>query len=710
MNGTAARFLRLGVSLSGLVVLGWVLTGQAAKPAKHGIPLTTDWSHSHLIFSRPGTPEKLARVSKDPRYWQQIQRREQALMMPASTVGDAAAPAPVKWHGTKLRRDWSQDLGAGASVGAGNYPARFAASRTTASCTADFVVFSTGLLGSVNQANIVAFNNLYSGCGGTVPSVNWAYNTAGQVLTSPLISRDGTQIAFVQTNVGQVGTLVLIKWAASTGTIGIPATPTMEIPANYLGCTAPCMTTVILHDGSNLVTDDTTSSVFYDYTNDIAWVGGARGWLHKITGVFNGTPTEVHGGGFPVQVNPGNPNPLSSPVFDQASTNVFVGDLGGFLYSVNSTNGAVTQSGQLDFGTGLLEGPIVNSTYGLVYVFASSDGTSNCPPLVFNVACAAVYQLPASFAAGDTGTEVTVGSSVVSGTLPNPSPLFIGAFDSAYYNSLNATGNLYVCGNTGANAILYQIPISAGVMPGSGQGLAVTALAKSASTAPCSPVADVPNASTTGGSSERLFVSVQNDGTATACGSAGCIFNFVSAPWKASTSYAVGQQVLSGRLHVETVITPGISGSSVPSWTNSAGSKKTDGGVTWIDQGVLTAATIAGWLSGHNYPVSTNRILDTNFNVQVSTTPGTTSGSMPTWNTTPGGTTADGTVTWTNVGTVGTFALSAAGGTSGIIIDNVLNGTLAGTSQVYFSTLSDQVCGTSGTGGCAVQASQPGLN
>src|SRR5438067_1692772 len=33
MNGTAARFLRLGVSLSGLVVLGWVLTGQAAKPA-----------------------------------------------------------------------------------------------------------------------------------------------------------------------------------------------------------------------------------------------------------------------------------------------------------------------------------------------------------------------------------------------------------------------------------------------------------------------------------------------------------------------------------------------------------------------------------------------------------------------------------------------------------------------------------------------------
>jgi hypothetical protein len=43
-------------------------------------------------------------------------------------------------------------------------------------------------------------------------------------------------------------------------------------------------------------------------------------------------------------------------------------------------------------------------------------------------------------------------------------------------------------------------------------------------------------------------------------------------------------------------------------------------------------------------------------------------------------------------------------------VDNEVNGTLAGTSQIYFTTLSDQVCGTSGTGGCAVQASQPGLD
>jgi hypothetical protein len=55
MNGTAARFLRLGVSLSGLLVLGWVLTGQAAKPVQEGLP--TDWSHSHVIFSPPASDE-----------------------------------------------------------------------------------------------------------------------------------------------------------------------------------------------------------------------------------------------------------------------------------------------------------------------------------------------------------------------------------------------------------------------------------------------------------------------------------------------------------------------------------------------------------------------------------------------------------------------------------------------------------------------------
>jgi len=154
MNGTAARFLRLGVGLSGLMVLGWAVAGQDAKPAKQGTPLTTDWSNRHLIFSRPNSADQLARVTKDPRYWQQIQRRQQALQLSTGEVQARAAgfgPIAVKYLGKKFKPDWSEDLGTSGGARAGNYPAKFSFRGTTANCgtapTPDYVVFSTGLLG-----------------------------------------------------------------------------------------------------------------------------------------------------------------------------------------------------------------------------------------------------------------------------------------------------------------------------------------------------------------------------------------------------------------------------------------------------------------------------------------------------------------------------------------------------------------------------------
>jgi hypothetical protein len=57
----------------------------------------------------------------------------------------------------------------------------------------------------------------------------------------------------------------------------------------------------------------------------------------------------------------------------------------------------------------------------------------------------------------------------------------------------------------------------------------------------------------------------------------------------------------------------------------------------------------------------------------------------------------------------GTSAKAAeTGGTSGIVIDNA--SSAGGASQIYFTPLADQTCPTStGTGGCAIQASQSGL-
>jgi hypothetical protein len=61
MNGIAARSLGYGAGLLTLVVLGWILTEQAAGPAKHRVSLPTDWSHRHVVFSNPTTAEEYAR-------------------------------------------------------------------------------------------------------------------------------------------------------------------------------------------------------------------------------------------------------------------------------------------------------------------------------------------------------------------------------------------------------------------------------------------------------------------------------------------------------------------------------------------------------------------------------------------------------------------------------------------------------------------------
>jgi hypothetical protein len=173
--------------------------------------------------------------------------------------------------------------------------------------------------------------------------------------------------------------------------------------------------------------------------------------------------------------------------------------------------------------------------------------------------------------------------------------------------------------------------------------------------------------------------------------------------------YTVGQEILDNHFQIQVVSVGGTSNATVPTWSTTAGQVTTDGTVSWVDQGVQSALTPGAWVHTHPYTKG-SKIFDSGGNIQLVTTGGTSGGSLPAFNPAVGGITHDAGVTWTNVGVTATAAMAAAGGTSGIILDNTVgSGTLAGASQVYFSTLNDQACGTSGTGGCAVQASQPTL-
>jgi hypothetical protein len=57
MRKNQRRFLWLGISILGVLVLSPVLLGHASSKPEAALPTTTDWSQHYLIFSKPATAE-----------------------------------------------------------------------------------------------------------------------------------------------------------------------------------------------------------------------------------------------------------------------------------------------------------------------------------------------------------------------------------------------------------------------------------------------------------------------------------------------------------------------------------------------------------------------------------------------------------------------------------------------------------------------------
>jgi hypothetical protein len=387
------------------------------SPSHMGVP--QDWSTHHILFSRD-TVAQHPEMMNDPRVRYQAMQRWHSQ---SSQVSPDTAQATSAINNSS-NSDWNVSLVKG-HVSANMYPAKYSFDPSLApSCLNDYVVFGIAASGVTGgQANLIGFNNLYSGtapslCTRTTPTVKFAYNVTtvagGKILTSPVISYDGTKIAFVESTT--TASIFHVLTINNLGSITVSASG------------ASTMTSVTFSSATS-----TLSSPWVDYAADVAYVGADDGKIYKITSVFHGTPTVASSGGFPVTVTLNDR--LTSPVLDSIQGLLMVGSGNGSLYQINASSGAYSL---LAVGKGtysqIKAPPMVDITNGTTFVVSANDGTS------------------AVLVEADTSTlgqlaKVRLGSGGHGAT--SALYLYEPAFDNNYYNYVPPNPNngyVHVCG------------------------------------------------------------------------------------------------------------------------------------------------------------------------------------------------------------------------------------------------------------------------
>ena len=116
--------------------------------------------------------------------------------------------------------------------------------------------------------------------------------------------------------------------------------------------------------------------------------------------------------------------------------------------------------------------------------------------------------------------------------------------------------------------------------------------------------------------------------------------------WQIGTSFSTNQSILDANGNVENnFFSTGTSNAkSIPTWALQIFSVTVDGGLKWENYGPINV-----WAASTAEAIP-SVVVDSNGFLQSVTTAGTTGTTAPTWNTTVGGSTTDGTVVWNNIG------------------------------------------------------------
>ena len=428
-------------------------------------------------------------------------------------------------------------MGAG-SIAPNMFPAKFGfnpdATVTVANCASDYAVYGLNVAGSATQANLVGITNLYSGTGGlcgAAPTVNWAYDatnvSGGKILTSTVISMDGTQIAYVE-SAGTSAVFHILTWKAGEGTSAtIAVTPTA---VGVCSATTSCLRSLTYSASAT----DTLSSPWVDYATDKAFVGSDDGKIYRISCVFkcaaNTNPTVDWTFTLPVKGTGGASATPNGPVYDSDTARLFVGDQLGELWTLDvSVNPPVVFAGPVMVGGGgcttahppgrtgtgtggnctasggsygIPDPVLLDSTSDKIFAFSGNDGSTNS---------AVVAQLNEDL----TGVvKAHVGRGSRNNTTTNAN-LYSGAFDNDFYGATPNTGQLYLCGTSTTDTTSYLYWLGFTAYPTMNATATGSITRGTSAGVPCSPITEIynPNVDFGGGDHDIIVSSLVGSGT-----------------------------------------------------------------------------------------------------------------------------------------------------------------------------------------------------
>jgi hypothetical protein len=713
-----------------------------------------------LVGAQPGADIQAqdARAGKMSRNAQTAVRGLPSGIMPAlipppgGPILPEQAAADTKHR--RLHKDWSETLGpsgtagnAGGTTGLGEFPATFT---TGTSCT-DYAIYNNGLAGSASQANIIAYNNLYSSCNGGVPTPYWAYNTgtlggtSGTITNSVVLSLDGTQAAFVQ----------FVPYAtAATGTMtagtAIPTTNTTITVGSvtYTWVTTASVSTVNQISSSGLqYTYQIVQTVYAALTGSRAncpttnttCISASQTANSSVTATYSGAPSTVVN----LAASCGVGTCGNGVVFtDSGSTaEVTLSPTNGVLSPGSGTAGVggaqlvvmqLAPGGTLTSPTTLTSNPSYPNCTAPCMIAVPFSGTPtdtySAPFVAYNSVNGTAAGSSSIFVGDDVGnlhqftnifwtgtpSEVLAGGwpAAVSANASLGSPVYDAGSALVFvgdYTSFSSSESCQIFASTNPCGYLYSVSASGTVVQSAQLDYNIGILD--------SPIVD----STT----EMVYVFVGDDGTLN-CTEAG----FGPGPCAGVYQFSTG--FLGGTSGAEAAVGTGyefmMSGAFDNAYFTSAGPPTgnlyvvgntgpanntlyqipiTSGVMGTANVGPVVATNYTSGYYGAGLQVSEFYNPTGNDYIFLSVLgfgQNNTNIACPSQSVTIGCIMGFDVTSGTISGsTASTGVLAEQGGTSGIVVDNGASGA----SNIYFSTLLNQSCTTSGgTNGCAVQTTQ----